>query len=703
MDSTLQLTPGDYIVFFSAIVGAMLIGFFAGRKDDTSADYFLAGKRLRWFAVAGSIFGSNVSANHMVGMMGVGFSIGFAQSHFEIGAIAGLLFLCYGFLPVYRKLNLYTLSEYLGKRYDDRSRVCYAVIMVLIMAFVQMVPALYIGSRTICELMGGDATVTKPATHADEVPKAEVAGNNESTVLRVSSYFKNPGPRTRVSMTYYTWFVIALGAIAASYTILGGLKAVVYTDIIQSVLMLIAGIGLAALVFSQLGWGEMMALDAEAGDAARMKIYLPPYHKDLPWTGVLTGLMCMHCFYWGTNQFIVQRALGAVSDKEARIGIISAGFLKLTIPFFSIATGVCAYYLLMREGTLVDTIAPDTVFPKLVTRFITPIGFGLVGLIAAGVIGAILSSIDSMMNSAATILSVDIYKKYFRPQATDRELIIAGQFSIVLLMVIAILLALFVMDPNSNENFFLQIVNYQNYLTPGLLVAFILGIFWKRGTAPAAFITILAGIALSWIVVQIYDSDMPRPLYDIALERASVSEYHAGNFPEKYLGRSLHDMTTTEFQEFMDTKIRPQISPLQVMFGPTLNFFHRVVFVLGLSAVVFIIVSLLTKPDPDKSQLTWVELGGHQPQRLRKLAVLLGLSIGVFALLGWLTDQQFLTANWAAGLAAFWTLGVYGCEILHKFQADTKGESRFQYFIRSDLTYAGLLAATAMFMMYYFF
>ena len=701
MTDTLQLSTFDFIIFFAAVVGAMLVGFFAGRKDDTSADYFLAGKRLRWFAVAGSIFGSNVSANHMVGMMGVGFSIGFAQSHFEIGAIAGLLFMCYGFLPVYRKLNLYTLSEYLGKRYDDRSRVCYAIIMVVIMAFVQMVPALYIGSRTICELLGGDATVTKTTVVAAEVPEA--ASNNDLSVQRVSSNFKDQGPQTSVSMTYYTWFVIALGAIAASYTILGGLKAVVYTDIIQSVLMLIAGIGLAMLVFSQLGWGEMMDLDAKAGDAARMKIYLPSYHKDLPWTGVLTGLMCMHCFYWGTNQFIVQRALGAVSDKEARIGIISAGFLKLTIPFFSIATGVCAYYLLMQEGTSVDTIAPDTVFPKLVTRFITPIGFGLVGLIAAGVIGAILSSIDSMMNSAATILSVDIYKKYFRPQATDRELIIAGQLSIVLLMATAILLALFVMDPNSNENFFLQIVNYQNYLTPGLLVVFVMGIFWKRGTAPAAFITILAGIVLSYVVVEIYNSDMPRPLYDIALERSSISEYHAGNFPKKYLGQSLHDMETTKFSDFIKDDVRPRISPLQVLFGPTLNFFHRVVFVLGLSAIVFIIVSLFTRPDPDKSQLTWSGLGGHQPQRLKKLALLLGLSIAVFALLGWLTDQQFLTANWAAGLAAFWTLVIYACEIFNKYQADATGQSRFQYLLRSDLTYAGLLAATAMFMMYYFY
>jgi SSS family solute:Na+ symporter len=714
MISALQLTVSDYTIFFAAIIGAMVVGLIAGRKEETSQDYFLAGKKLRWFAVAGSIFGSNVSANHMVGMMGVGFSIGFAQSHFEIGAIAGLLFLCYGFLPVYRKLNLYTLSEYLGKRYDDRSRVSYAIIMIIIMAFVQMVPALYIGSRTICELIGGNAIIQESS--ATDTTLTVVAKNishplNISHALddSISSQFQIQAPRSKVSMPHYTWFVIALGVIAASYTIVGGLKAVVYTDIIQSVLMLIAGIGLAVLVFSQLGWNEMLDLDAAAGDASKMKIYLPTYHKDLPWTGVLTGLMCMHCFYWGTNQFIVQRALGAVSDTEARAGIISAGFLKLTIPFFSIATGVCAYYLMMNEATgeaaraMVNDIAPDTVFPKLVTRFISPIGFGLVGLIAAGVIGAILSSIDSMMNSAATIISIDIYKRYFRKDASDKELIIAGRVTIVVLMITAILMALFVMDPNSNENFFLQIANYQNYLTPGILVAFVLGIFWKRGTAPAAFYTILAGIVLSWVVVQVYDSNMPRELYDIALERANVSDFHAGNFPQEYLGQNLHAMNQNEFDAFILKDIRPNISALQEMFGPTLNFFHRVVFVLGLSAIVFVIISLMTPMDPEKSQLTWTGLGGHQPTRLKALAKTLCLSLLIFALLGWLTDQALLTPTLAACLAAFWTLGVYGCEILGKFKTDDSGMSRSKYILRSDLTYAGLLAATAMFMMYFFF
>ena len=143
------LSTLDLLIFFGSILGIMVLGLWAGRKEESSDDYFLAGRSSRWFGVAGSIFGSNVSANHIVGMMGVGFSVGFAQSHFEISAIAGLLLLCYCFLPMYRRLNIYTLSEYLSSRYNDSCRIAYAIIMLIIIVVIQMVPGYYIGSRSL--------------------------------------------------------------------------------------------------------------------------------------------------------------------------------------------------------------------------------------------------------------------------------------------------------------------------------------------------------------------------------------------------------------------------------------------------------------------------------------------------------------------------------------------------------------------------
>ncbi|MFP6766317.1 MAG: sodium/solute symporter, partial [Planctomycetaceae bacterium] len=621
-------TTLDYILFFVALAGVMVIGLIAGRKEDSSEDYFLAGRKIPWWGVAGSIYGSNVSANHMVGMMGVGFSIGFFQSHFEMGAILGLMVLCYGFLPVYRKLGIYTLSEYLGKRYDDRSRVSYAVIMVIIMAVVQMVPGLYIGSRTICTLLGGMA-VEEVDDETGRVVAPQIPEIGEAAEAGTSAVAAEPNTRLNVKFSYYALFVILLAVISAGYTIFGGLKAVIWTDFMQSMLLLVAGIAVAWLTFSELGgWEKMMELDrAEAAAEQRMHIYQPPDHPQLPWTGVLTGLFAMHCFYWGTNQFIVQRALGAKSDTDAKLGIITAGFLKLLIPFFAIAPGVAAFYL-FREKMPDRTVAPDAVFPELV-KYVIPTGYGLVGIIGAGLIGAILSSIDSMMNSAATIVTMDIYKKYIRPDATDAQLIRAGRISIVGFVILATVLALFVMDPNSEKNFFLQIADYQNYLTPGLLVAFFMGMFWKRGTGTGAFCAILAGIALSWLAVQVYDSQygMPRPFYNVLMERSEVADIRIDSLPEKYHGLSPEELTIV-IDEF-----RPKLTAVSRTFGPALNFFHRVVLVIPLAALIHILVSLMTPVDEEKSRLNWTDLGGHKPEDLRKLVIRIGTTLATFVIL----------------------------------------------------------------------
>lgn len=706
MPNSLDLSTLDYIIFFATLIGAMLVGFLVSRKEETSEDYFLAGRSIRWFGVAGSIFGSNVSANHMIGMLGVGFSIGFAQSHFELGAIAGLLLMCYGFLPVYRKLRVYTLSEFLEHRYDHRSRLMYAIIMVILMAFVQMVPALYIGSRTVCELMGNNAIDTqanKSDGTASDTNEVQPEVNEERTIAQIAQPNKT---KRLVNMTYYSWFVIALAVIAASYTILGGLKAVVYTDVIQSVLMLIAGIAVAIFTFNEIGgWEAMMAFD-NAADSSKMNLYLPTNHPQLPWTGVLTGLMFMHCFYWGTNQFIVQRALAATSDREARIGIIAAGFLKLLIPFFAIATGVAAYYLFQNAAEFKgQQIDPDTAFPVLVNTLISPLGMGLVGLIAAGLIGAILSSIDSMMNSAATIITVDIYQRYIKPTASDQEMIRMGRYIIIVLMAAAALMAIYVINPNSEANFFLTIADYSNYLTPGLLVAFILGIFWKRGTTNAAFVAILAGVAFSYIVPAVYNSEMSRTEYDLALsEEKDLESVVAGMQIKNFDGLDdIQKMTVKELETHLETKVRPEITPLLKTFGPKLNFFHRVIFVIGLTAILYIGISYLEQPDPEKSRITWTDLGGHDPGHVKSLGCIILLSVAIYALLGWLMANGTLNQVLAGFLAAGWTMAAYLRQVLRSDSGEQEAKSPIQRILHDERTLAGVLAATAMFMMYYFY
>ena len=405
------------------------------------------------------------------------------------------------------------------------------------------------------------------------------------------------------------------------------------------------------MTFQQLGgWKALIELD-RAG-FQKMHLYLPSDHPDLPWTGVLTGLMALHFFYWGTNQFIVQRALGARSDSQARLGIIAAGFLKLLIPFFSVATGVAAFYLFQSE--LPDrSIDPDTAFTELIRLVIQPLGFGLIGLISAGAVGAILSSIDSMMNSAATIVAVDIYRRYFNPRANDDQMIRVGQWSILVFVSLASMIALLVIDPNSNKNFFLQIVDYQSYLTPGLLVAFVMGLFWRRTTPGAAFVTILIGVFFSWAVEWIYNI---------------------------YLS---------------------QIPIVFSFFGDRLNFFHRVVAVLVLCLGTILLVSRFGRCPEEKAELTWMSQLEVSAKALRNLLLGLGIGLAVLVSLALALYWGDLKSTPIAVLASVWTLGLFWLLLRRRWAVQDPG-SFMLWLIREDRFWAGWLCAGAVFMMFYF-
>ncbi|MBQ16388.1 MAG: hypothetical protein CMJ65_04600 [Planctomycetaceae bacterium] len=687
-------TTIDLVIFVAALVSVMAVGLFAGRREsDSSEQYFLAGRHIPWWGVAGSIYGSNVSANHMVGMMGIGFSIGFAQSHFELGAIFGLLMLCYGFLPVYRRLRIYTLSEYLGRRYDDRSRLAYAVIMVLIMAGVQMVPGLYIGARSACVM------VNEPAVTTSTEVVETIGDRREVEAGRITSEELPTRPRIIVDMNWYAAFVIALAVVSAVYTVLGGLRAVVWTDAIQSVLLLAAGVLLAVLTFTELsgtgqlleGWNRMLDLDA-ATLKPRMRLYMPSSHPQLPWTGVLTGLMFLHCFYWGTNQFIVQRALGARSDREARIGIISAGFLKLLIPFFAVATGIAGYYLF--EQKLDHVVAPDTAFPELV-KLVVPAGIGLVGLIAAGLIGAILSSIDSMMNSAATIFTIDVYQKYIRPEASDRQLVRAGRIAIVVFVVFATALTFLVIDPNSNDNFFLQIVDYSGYLTPGLLVAFLVGMFWSRATAAGALTSIVAGVAFSALFQAAYDRSvgMPPAVYNVVTDQAALDSVRIDALPKDWQA-----LPVAQISERVEG-FREQLNPLNRFLGPQLNFFHRVVAVIFSCLLVHVVVSYNTTVGQEQSQQTWTALGGHQSGDLARLLKLIVATVLSLALIAVAMASGWLSPSWAAVLGAIVILGAFAVNAQRRA---TDPKLIIEPWWKRDRLWAAVLCATAVWMHFYF-
>ena len=595
----------DLLFFLGSLALVMAVGLVAARRENTSEDFFLAGRSVRWWGVAGSIFGSNVSANHLVGMLGIGYSIGFAQSHFELGAIVALMLLAYGFLPVYRKLGLFTLSDYLGRRYDSWSQTLYAVIL-LVVVMVQLTAGFYIGSRSLGLLLAG-------------------------TALEIG----------------YGGGILALALITASYTIFGGLKAVIYTDVIQSVLLLGAGILVAVLTFAQPevgGWSGMMAFDqARPLGEQKMHLYLPPSHPDLPWTGALSGLLVLHCFYWSTNQPIVQRALAAKSDREARIGIVVAGFLKLLIPFFAIAGGVAAAQLF--EARLPDqVIDPDAATPELI-RLVIPAGYGLLGIIMAGLIGAILSSIDSMVNSAATLFTFDLYRKFINRQAGDRQLLILGRFLIAALIAGSAALAWITYDPSGAGNFFLRVSSQAGHFTPGLVTAFALGMFWKGATARGAAFAIIVSPLFSLGITELYD------------------------------------------------RVLANIDAIAALWGDQLNFLHRVFLTMLFGSAVHLIVSSTSAPSREGQGFTIAALealpAGQLARALRSVAGVIILLFG----LGAATDAELLPQRVAAAAAAL----IVWLPFLPWLRDDS------EHWLGNDRLWSALLCSITAFLMFEFF
>lgn len=457
-----QLSTIDLIVLSLVLLIMPTAGIVVAMRRKNAELYFLAGRSIRWWTVAGSIFGSNISSFHLIGMLGIGYSIGFVQAHYEI-VFPAVLLLAYVFLSSYRKLGLFTLSQYLEIRYSPSVRLAYTLLLVLII-LVQIVGAFYVGSITLQWLFGG----------------------------------------TSLTISYLAGLII-IGLITCSYTLWGGMESIVVTDTIQTLLMLAAGLAVAFFTFAQPeigGFGGMLALDAARPVAEqKMHLYLPANHPSLPWTGIFTGLMLQHAFNFSTNQFLVQRALAAATNEDARKGIIASGLLKLTVPFFSISTGVAAWYLFEARFGGAD-FNSDSAFLKLVETVI-PHGIGLTGLILAGLTAATFSSVDSMMNAATTLLTVDVYQKYLNQNANDRQILQFGRSTVLFMVIAATTIAWLTYTPERSNNFFLRVSAQLSYFTPGIMAAFLFGVLAPKASARGAlFAMVLSpvfGLTAEWL------------------------------------------------------------------------------------------------------------------------------------------------------------------------------------------------------------
>ncbi|MGH7476591.1 MAG: sodium:solute symporter [Longimicrobiales bacterium] len=466
----------------------------------TSTDYFLAGRDAGWFIVGGSLFASNIGSEHLVGLAGTGAASGVAVAQFEILASLILLLLGWLFVPFYLSSGVFTMPEFLERRYSAGARWYLAVISIIGYVLTKISVTIAAGGIVFEALMGID---------------------------------------------FWTGALVVV-VITGIYTIFGGLRAVLYTDLLQ-MFVLIGG----ALAVTMIGLSAVGGWDAltDTVGPSFLDVWQPVSHPDFPWTGIVLGAPILGVWYWCTDQFIVQRVLAAHDQTHARRGTIFAGFLKLLPLFIFVIPGVIAYAL-AQQGRL-QLAAPDQALPTLVG---TLLPIGLRGLVVAGLLAALMSSLSSVFNSTSSLVTLDVYKK-IRPAASERQLVLVGQSTTAILVGLG-LLWIPLMELISGQLYtYLQSV--QAYIAPPIAAVFLIGVFWQRVNAAGAMAALITGFVLG-------------------------------------MGRLIAELNKGALEGLLFTYA-------------DINFLHFAAILFAICTAVLVLVSLLTPPPPalKVAELTW--------------------------------------------------------------------------------------------------
>ena len=471
----MQFSFIDYVVFITYAVTIVSVGLWVSRSKEghekNAEDYFLAGKSLPWWAIGASLIAANISAEQFIGMSGSGFSLGLAIASYEWMAALTLIIVGKYFLPIFIEKNIYTIPQFVEVRFSKNLKTILAIFWIGLFIFVNLTSVLFLGAKALDTILG--------------------AGNGD----------------------YIMHGILGLAFFAAAYSIWGGLSAVAWTDVIQVILLIVGGLITSIIALNHVTpdggvFHGLSHIYNVAGDHFHMILKEGhPSFSNLPGIAVLVGGMWVaNLYYWGFNQYIIQRTFAAKSLKEAQKGIAFAAFLKLIIPLIVVIPGIVAYVMFTApEGTAIipgateafssgNGINYDKAYPWLISQFVPT---GLQGLVLAALAAAIVSSLASMLNSTSTIFTMDIYRSYINKNADDKQTVKVGRITVLVALTIAVLVA---PTLGSIKEMFQYIQEYTGLVSPGILGVFIMGLFYKRSTNNAAIWGAVSSIPLALVL-----------------------------------------------------------------------------------------------------------------------------------------------------------------------------------------------------------
>ena len=449
------------ILFLFFVVLASIIYWVIKQKQESSEDYFLAGRNLGWFVIGASIFASNIGSEHIVGLAGTAANSGMVMGHYELHSWI-ILLLGWVFVPFYLRSTVFTMPEFLEKRYSESSRWILTVITLISYILTKVSVTVYAGAVVFQTLMG---------------------------------------------IEFWSGALLIV-LITGAYTILGGLRAVIYTDALQAIVLILGSLTITIIgLFKIGGWNNLV----ESVGSSHFNMFLPADHPNFPWIGMVFAPPIIGIWYWCTDQYIVQRVLSAQNETQARRGTIFGAYLKLLPIFMFFIPGLIAFAM-TKSGQL-SYDSSDQVFPTLVRELLPS---GMRGLVAGGLLAALMSSLSSVFNSCSTLFTMDIYKK-LKPNASEKKLVVVGRIATGIIVISGILW-IPLMKVVSSGGLYQYLQSVQAYIAPPIAAVFLLGIFWNRINSRGALAALVGGFSAGMfrLALEINKANLSGFLYDFA-------------------------------------------------------------------------------------------------------------------------------------------------------------------------------------------